>query len=78
MRTVLICGLIFGSLAVAQPPKKAGKPDMRALDKPVAMPASSIQWFATLASAQAEAERTNRPMLLITGTPHCAGVSGIW
>jgi hypothetical protein len=39
---------------------------------------SGIQWFATLASARAEAERTGRPILLISGTPHCAGVSGMW
>lgn len=37
-----------------------------------------IQWFATLKTARAEAERTGRPILLISGAPHCAGVSGIW
>lgn len=37
-----------------------------------------IQWFATLESAQAEAKRTDRPILLVSAAPHCAGVSGIW
>jgi hypothetical protein len=39
---------------------------------------AGIQWFATLKSARDEAERTGRPILLISGTPHCAGISGIW
>ena len=43
-------------------------------------PASSggIQWFATWESGLREAERTGRPILLVSGAPHCAGVSGIW
>ena len=41
-------------------------------------PESTIQWFATLDSAKKEAARTGRPMLIISGTPHCSGVSGIW
>ena len=41
-------------------------------------PEAGIQWFATLESAKSEAARTGRPMLIISGTPHCSGVSGIW
>lgn len=37
-----------------------------------------IQWFTALEAGQKEAERTGRPILLISGTPHCGGVSGIW
>ncbi len=39
---------------------------------------AGIQWFATLASARAEAARTGRPIFLVSAAPHCAGVSGIW
>ena len=45
--------------------------------KPLAS-AGGIQWFTTLEAGRAEAEKTGRPILLITGTPHCGGVSGIW
>lgn len=41
-------------------------------------PDVNIQWFATLESAKKEAARTNRPILVISGTPHCSGISGIW
>lgn len=37
-----------------------------------------IQWFATWESGLAEANRTGRPILLVSAAPHCAGVSGIW
>jgi hypothetical protein len=39
---------------------------------------SGIQWFATWESGLEEANRTGKPILLVAGTPHCAGVSGIW
>lgn len=41
-------------------------------------PDVTIQWFATLDSAKKEAARTGRPILVISGTPHCSGISGIW
>jgi hypothetical protein len=37
-----------------------------------------IQWFATWESGLAEANRTGKPILLVSAAPHCAGVSGIW
>lgn len=37
-----------------------------------------IPWFATWASGQRESQRTGRPILLVAGAPHCAGVSGVW
>jgi hypothetical protein len=39
---------------------------------------AAIQWFATWESGLKEAERTGRPILLVSAAPHCAGVSGIW
>jgi len=41
-------------------------------------PDVTIQWFATLDSARQESLRTGRPILVISGTPHCSGISGIW
>lgn len=37
-----------------------------------------IAWYATLESGLAEAQRSNRPVLLISAAPQCLGVSGIW
>jgi hypothetical protein len=37
-----------------------------------------IQYYATLERGLSEAKRTNRPILFVTGAPHCAGVSGMW
>ncbi len=39
---------------------------------------AGIQWFATWDAGVAEANRTGRPILLVSAAPHCAGVSGIW
>ena len=41
-------------------------------------PASGIQWFATWDSGKLEAARSGKPILLISGAPHTAGVSGCW
>ncbi|MDH4388429.1 MAG: hypothetical protein QE269_06855 [Fimbriimonas sp.] len=38
----------------------------------------TIQYFSTLERGLAEAKRSNRPILFVTGAPHCAGVSGMW
>jgi opacity protein-like surface antigen len=37
-----------------------------------------IAWYGTLSSGLAEAERSGRPILLVSGAPQCLGVSGIW
>jgi hypothetical protein len=37
-----------------------------------------IQWYATWESGRAEAARTGRPILLVSGAPHCHHVSGMW
>jgi Spy/CpxP family protein refolding chaperone len=37
-----------------------------------------IAWFAGWQDALKEAQRTGKPIFLISAAPHCAGVSGIW
>jgi len=39
---------------------------------------AGIQWYTSWEAAKVEATRTNRPILLVSAAPHCAGVSGIW
>ena len=37
-----------------------------------------IAWYGTLESGLTAAKRTGHPILLVSGAPHCHGVSGIW
>ncbi|MFO0865289.1 MAG: hypothetical protein U0744_11685 [Gemmataceae bacterium] len=37
-----------------------------------------IQWYATWKQGLAEAQRSNRPILLVSAAPHCSGISGVW
>ncbi len=37
-----------------------------------------IAWFGTLDGALAAAKRTSRPILLVSGAPHCRLVPGVW
>lgn len=51
------------------------RPDM---EQPQAAIPAGIQWFATWESGLREAQATDRPILLVSAAPHCAGVSGTW
>lgn len=37
-----------------------------------------VAWYGTLKQGLVEAERSKRPILLVSGAPQCLGVSGIW
>lgn len=37
-----------------------------------------IAWYGTLEAGLAEAQRSGRPILLVSGAPQCLGVPGIW
>ncbi len=37
-----------------------------------------VQWFGTWDGAKAEAERTGKPIFLLSAAPQCHGISGIW
>lgn len=39
---------------------------------------ATIQWFGTLERGLTEAQRTGKPILLVSGAPHCSGVPGMW
>ena len=41
-------------------------------------PARKIAWYATLEGGLAEADRSDRPILLTSAAPHCHSVSGVW
>jgi len=37
-----------------------------------------IAWYGTMAGGLAEAKRSGRPILLVSGAPQCHGVPGVW
>ncbi len=39
---------------------------------------SGIAWYGILADGIAEAKATNRPIMLLSAAPQCAGVPGMW
>ena len=58
-------------------PPNSGGPETKTTS-PATGKDPAIQWYATLERGLAEAKRTNKPILFVTGAPHCAGVSGMW
>ena len=58
-------------------PPNGGGPETRTTS-PATGKEPAIQWYATLERGLAEAKRTNKPILFVTGAPHCSGVSGMW
>src|SRR5262245_23310204 len=60
---------------------EAGTPSVSEVGPPVdaddGTAQGGIQWFATWESGLREAQRSGRPILLVSAAPHCAGVSGI-
>ena len=41
-------------------------------------PSPRIAWYGNLADGLAEARRSGRPILLVSGAPACLGVPGVW
>lgn len=56
---------------------RGGGPETRT-EPTIPKDGATIQWFGTLGRGLAEARRTNRPILLVSGAPHCSGVPGMW
>lgn len=69
-RTLLMCAAL--TAASLSPAAADDKPETKA------SPRGGIQWFATWVQAEAEAKRTQRPILLVSAAPHCKNISGEW
>jgi len=71
---LLIVAIMLGAarVASAQPPS-SGEATASAASR-----VEKIAWFGTLASARAEAARTQRPIFLLAARPECRGVPGYW
>ncbi len=37
-----------------------------------------IAWYGDLETGLAEAKRSGRPILLVSGAPQCLGIPGVW
>ncbi len=57
--------LVFSLLALASVASAADLP-------------AQIAWYGRLEDGLAEAKRSGRPILLVSGAPQCHGVPGVW
>lgn len=53
-------------------------PTMAQNTAPPATGNGGIAWYGMWENALSEAKRTGKPILLVSGAPHCRGISGIW
>lgn len=75
----LAAGLLLGNLHLADaaqgPPERERGAKEDVLEAPTA---PGIAWFGRWDDAKAEAERTGRPILLMSAAPQCSGAPGVW
>ena len=81
-RTSLLLTLLVGSLTAAPTfAQRGGRPERSGPQTPdvLEVPTEpSIAWFGSWEAGLAEAERTGRPILLMSAAPQCHGVPGMW
>jgi len=63
----------------SEPPRGPGAHERPRPSNVLEVPTEAgIAWFGTWKSGLAEAERTGRPILLMSAAPQCHGVPGMW
>ena len=67
----IFSGLVLAAAASAQGPLPGVTQDWSKVEQRVA-------WHGTWAAAEAAAEASGRPILLVFAAPHCSQVPGIW
>lgn len=70
--SLAIC-LSVSSISCAQPPQRGQRAGAQ-----TAKLTPQISWFGVLNEGLAEAERTGKPILLVSAACQCAGVPGMW
>lgn len=79
---LLAAGLLVGSaplLLAADAEQGPPAAERGGQDDVVAAPTTGgIAWFGRWDDAKAEAERTGRPILLMSAAPQCSGAPGMW
>lgn len=66
-----IAGIVLAATSVAQRPHPMATVDWSQVE-------NRIAWYGTLEGGRAAAKATDRPILLISGAPHCQLVPGVW
>ena len=74
-RAAFLAFALLPWIASAQEPPRGGPPKP-GMVTPVK--GDRIQWFGTWKGGLAEAQRTQRPIFLISAAPECHSVPGIW
>ncbi|MBG85458.1 MAG: hypothetical protein CMO80_00965 [Verrucomicrobiales bacterium] len=73
-KLVGICGLIIGTGTVnAAGPRPS---DLGA--SPLDLGEAGIAWYTTWETAEAEAKRSNRPIMFVAAATQCSGISGVF
>ena len=67
--TAALFATLLSSLCFGQTESKSKTPD--------SIP-SGIAWYGVLTDGIAEAKATNRPIMILSAAPQCAGVPGMW
>lgn len=81
--------ILVAPLATAEPPTPppARPPGAAAPPRPegpvvgsgvTAAERTAVAWFGTWKGAVLEAQRSGRPILLMSAAPQCHGISGLW
>lgn len=69
--SVLALGLACSVTAQRGAPRPGPTVDWSAVE-------NRIAWYGTVDGALAAAERTGRPIMVMSAQPHCRGTPGIW
>ncbi len=70
----LLSTLLTCSLLALQAPAQ----ELETVEAQEPATAGTPAWFGRLDDARAEAERTGRPLLLMSAAPQCSGAPGMW
>jgi hypothetical protein len=78
-KTLILAALLGSSVLHAQdgpPPGGPGRPPGPGVVNPAK--GDRIAWFGTWEAGLAEAQRTKRPIMLVSAAPQCHEVPGVW
>ena len=68
-RSILLAGLFLAAPLFSNAQAEASK---------VAVKAEKVAWHGTWKGGLAEAQRTGKPIMLVSAVPQCHSVPGVW
>jgi hypothetical protein len=75
---MLLAACLVGGLCLSAAPGSTVDDTPAAGSAVATQDAGGIAWFGRLEDAAAEAERSGRPILLMSAAPQCSGAPGMW